>query len=1586
MSVNGAWFGEAWQEQLREDAGSSQGAFLAFANTAFRALTADELRRYSPEGLRACLQGFWRFADQNNAMLACHVFNPSFEEAGWEAEGTVIEIVARELPFLMNTLRIALGHAGYTIQVLLELSLPLVRDDAGHIVSLDEPRASHDIPYQALLHLELNQHYSNEALVILQTQVLGALERLQQVVEDFPRLLAWCEEAADGLDGKGDAAACPQEAAHFLRWLQQGHFTFLAALREERGQTEALGLADYPGFNPDLIEEESPDHDAEFPLFFAKSRTLSPIQHDRYGDVIVVGYPLPDGGWGELRLYGLYTSRVQQHDPVTMPVLRQKLASLEHEAGLHRLSSEGRALDRLLRQHPRDELLLSSRQELLNGLLPLVQQKDPKRLRFMWKFDRYARFVSVFIYVPKAVFSGDFAERTAGFLQGKFSAQAVHTTTFVIDERFVRLHVLLRLGTTPLAELPVTDELEESLRRLAKTWDDELLDSLLRHYPAAVANQIFTRYQASLPDSYKENTRPLEVLADIRLLEQLNVNFPLAAEVLAEEGREARIKIYHWRTQLDLSSIMPLLESFQLRVVDEQSYCLAQRDECLWLHDFQVELPVSLLSTREERLPLLREALLACWEEKCDVDCFNSLVPSIGLAWREAMIFRAYSAYLKQVGFQLSAESQAQTLARYPSLCRSLLELFRTRFDPALDAADRNQQLAAIGKRLQDQLERVERLEDDRILQQFATLIRATQRCNFFSRPQVEDARFSIKLASRELKDIPLPKPLFEIFVFAPATQGVHLRFGPIARGGIRWSDRVEEFRTEILGLVKAQQVKNSLIVPVGAKGGFILRKAPRGGESLAQTGIKAYQTFLRGLLDLTDNRVGAGIEPPHNVVCHDAPDPYLVVAADKGTARFSDTANAVAAEYLFWLGDAFASGGGQGYDHKEMGITARGAFISLQRLARTAGFDPDSTPFTVVGIGDMAGDVFGNGMLLSQNIKLIAAFNHAHIFLDPTPDPAQSFAERKRLFELPGSTWADYDGRLISQGGGVFSRHERRIRLTAEIRKLLACESEALSPDDVIRALLRAPVDVLWNGGIGTYVKSHQERHADVGDKSNDTVRVDGAELGATLVAEGGNLGMTQRGRIEYSLRGGLCHADFIDNSAGVDCSDHEVNIKIFLQQQIAAGTLVRTERDALLAHWKSEVAALVLADNACQTQTLAVAVHEAGARHREYGELCGWLEQVAGLDRELEALPAAAAWAERAREHKALTRPELAVLLAYTRNHLKEVLAAAPLEKEAELMQCLYSAFPPSMVAQYGDTLQRHPLATSLAAMRLASLMTEAMGMTALPRLLRQRGASLLAIARAFALGREVLNWESLHRQLAQGSQALPEAGVLPVWISLQRYTRRTAGWMLRHGNTPGEVLLNRYRPLQAVLPKVGQYLNPHRREYWDRGAAELQALGLPEGLARQLSALDQVLPLLEVMCLADRASATFADAAALYFGLETLLDLTEVQRCLQDLPVGNGWEAEARDQYRLGLLERLALLAARALSARQRYAGDRELEAWLREWLEGLTFAWDSWQALRRRLRQTELATYAPYVVILAELDQLIRAQDGGGLPPR
>ncbi|HEY3238173.1 MAG TPA: NAD-glutamate dehydrogenase, partial [Acidimicrobiia bacterium] len=1247
------------------------------------------------------------------------VYTPAFEEHGWASPHSVVEVTTDDMPFLVDSVSMELSRQGVGLHLVVHPVLPVNRDEDGRLTGVGGQGA---VP-EAFLHVEVDRQPSPTRMGELRDGLLRTLGDVRAAVEDWPdmraqalAMVAELQERPPPVDP--DVVA---EARDLLRFLADDHFVFLGFrdydLVTRDGETvlqpvpgSGLGILREAELAPSQSFSRVPTHlrdravMAGQPITLTRSSSRSTVHRPGALDYVgVVRYDASGAATGERRFLGLYTSAVHKAPTAEIPVMRRTVQAVLDRAGFPPASHNGKALVEVLEAYPRHELFEVAPDELYDTAMGILALQERQRVRLFARRDRFARYWSCLVYVPLERYTQAVRGRITEILMSAFSGTAFEYHAQVGESVLARLHFVVH--TDPEAHPPPDLEMvEDRLAEAARSWADDLTEAVLEHHGEERGVPLLGRYAQAFPAAYRADFPARAAVADVDRIESLGAGADLALSLthpLEEADGLLRFKLFQAARPVPLSDVLPALENMGVRVIDQRPYEVRPREgTTVWIHDFGLAPPaagtVALMSPGDLDGDVLREnfsdAFAAVWRGEAENDRFNRLVLRAGLTWREVAVLRAYARYQRQAGSTFSQSYVANALAANPHVARLLVELFHARFDPDrhLDPAD---EASVLTKRLEAAIDAVASLDQDRILRSFLALVQATLRTNWFCGRQ----HVALKLDPTAIPDLPLPRPRFEIFVCSPRVEGVHLRGGRVARGGIRWSDRPEDFRTEILGLMKAQMVKNAVIVPVGAKGGFVVK---RPGDDVAE----CYRIFVSGLLDVTDNIVDGEVVTPVRVVAHDGDDPYLVVAADKGTATFSDLANSIAAEHGFWLGDAFASGGSSGYDHKKMGITARGAWESVKRHFRELGVDLETTPVTAVGIGDMSGDVFGNGMLLSEQLRLVAAFDHRHVFLDPDPDPAAAYAERERLFRLPRSTWADYNSDLISEGGGVFPRAAKSIPLSPQVRQALAVDDESLTPHEVVRAILRAPVDLLWNGGIGTYVKAAAETHADAGDKANDAVRVDAAQLRARVVAEGGNLGFTQRGRVEYALAGGRIHTDAIDNSAGVDCSDHEVNIKVLLDTVVADGELTGKQRDRLLAGMEADVAAMVLRDNYDQTAALANALAQSGSMVDVHARYLRRLEAEGKLDRALEFLPSDEVLAQRRSNGAGMVAPEFAVLLAYTKIDVAAQLLASDVPEDPWLGGELTAYFPPQLADQrFADALRRHPLRREIVAARV-------------------------------------------------------------------------------------------------------------------------------------------------------------------------------------------------------------------------------------------------------------------------------------------
>jgi glutamate dehydrogenase len=1246
---------------------------------------------------------------------------------------------------------------------------------------------------------------------------------------------------------------------------------------------------------------------------------------------------------GERRFLGLYTSAAYNRSPRVIPLLREKVARVISQAGYPRSSHAAKAMINILETFPRDLLFQISDDELYTTAMGILHLQERQRLRVFIHRDPYGRFYSCIIYVPRDHYDSEtrlsIQELLAQYLGGDDIEFDVHLSGSVL----ARLCFIVRVPPGSQADFDVS-EIETRMREVTRSWTDDLRDALLDHCGEERGLSLFRRYGDAFRADYRQHYVPKIAVYDIEHMETLaDEEHSLAMSLyrpLEAPDELLQFKMFHADRPISLSDALPMLENMGLRVEEERPSEIRRADgTCVWMHDFSMTYSGKREFDLDEIRDKFQETFARVWRRDVENDGFNRLVLRAKLGWREIVILRAYSKYLRQAGWTFSHRYIQRALAFSPHIAAMLVELFHARFDPdqQRDAEHSSDELVAA---IRSALGAVANLDEDRILRSIFGAMLATLRTNYYQTGDNGEPKsyVSFKFDPKKVLELPEPRPMFEIFVYSPRVEGVHLRGGPVARGGLRWSDRREDFRTEVLGLVKAQMVKNAVIVPVGSKGGFVPKRLPSGAsrQEIQAEGIACYKIFIGGLLDLTDNLVAGSVVPPSRVVRHDGDDPYLVVAADKGTATFSDIANGISQDYGFWLGDAFASGGSQGYDHKVMGITARGAWESVKRNFRELGVDIQTTDFSVVGIGDMAGDVFGNGMLLSRHIKLVGAFNHLHIFLDPDPDPETSFKERERLFALPRSSWEDYDQKLVSKGGGVFLRSAKSILLSEQMRSLLDVENTSMPPNDLIKALLRASVDLLWNGGIGTYVKSADEHHDAAGDRANDGVRIDATELRCKVIGEGGNLGFTQLGRIEFAANGGRMYTDAIDNSAGVDSSDHEVNIKILLDDVVQNGDMTGKQRNQLLAEMTEEVGSLVLRNNYVQTQAMSLARAQAPQMLEVHARLMRQLERDGDLNREVEFLPGKEEIDERISDGRGLTAPELSVLLAYVKIGLFKQLLESDLPVDCLDGEELTNYFPTPLRDRFRDLMPSHRLAPDIISTELANEIVNRAGMTFLFRLREETGAGPADISRAYMIARQVFDMPAVWAEV----EALDNIAAAKVQIDLllegRKLVERASRWLLRNRPQPLDVAANiTYfaEGASAVARAIPDLIPEDGRAQMETGVARLVAAKVPEELARRVAIYKELFSTLDIVEVAKSEQMSVEDVSAVYFSLGEELDLHWMRDQIIALPRDNRWQALARAALRDDLHSQERLLTRDVLrhESTKPDAGSR-IAAWM------------------------------------------------------
>ncbi|MDQ3238451.1 MAG: NAD-glutamate dehydrogenase, partial [Actinomycetota bacterium] len=1243
---------------------------------------------------------------------------------------------------------------------------------------------------------------------------------------------------------------------------------------------------------------------------------------------------------GERRFLGLYTFSAYSMSAFDIPLVRRKANYVLNQAGFPKDSHNEKDLVEILENFPRDELFQVSKEDLFDISMGILHLQERQHVRLFVRRDDFGRFLSCLVYVPRERYNTTIRERMQDILLDAFGGVSVEFNVRLSESVLARLHFIIYTEQdAPPDYDPV--EIESRLVESVRLWTDSLHDALIERFGEERGTELHHDYKEAFPPGYRNGFLARTAAADIGTMEELAAEQDLGMSLyhpLEEPEDFLGFKLFKSGGQISLSGVMPLLEDMGVEVVDERPHKVEPAGKPpVWIYDFGLVHSGEELQTSEVK-DLFQDAFARAWRGESENDGFNRLVLGARLTWREVSILRAYAKYLRQTGTTFSQNYMEDTLTANPRIARLLAELFQTRFDPN-SQAQAPRKAERLTTQIEEALDEVTSLDEDRIMRRFLGGIQATVRTNYFQTENGEPKPYlSFKLDPERIPELPLPRPKFEVFVYSPRMEGVHLRGGEVARGGIRWSDRREDFRTEILSLMKAQTVKNAVIVPVGAKGGFVVKHPPSDGgrEAFMQEGIACYRTLIRGMLDLTDNIVEDGIVPPPNTVRYDGDDPYLVAAADKGTATFSDIANGISEDYGFWLGDAFASGGETGYDHKGMGITAKGAWESVRRHFRELGTDVDTDEFTVAGVGDMSGDVFGNGMLLSRRIKLLAAFDHRHIFLDPNPDPEKSFEERKRLFELSRSTWADYDGNLISEGGGVFPRAAKSIDISPEVREMLGVDASRLAPNALMSGILSSRVDLLWNGGIGTYVKASGETNVEVGDRANDALRVDGKDLRCRVIGEGGNLGLTQQGRIEFALNGGRVNMDAIDNSAGVDCSDHEVNIKVLLDAIVENGDMTGKQRNELLAEMTEEVGHLVLRDNYLQTQALSNSAAQAASMADVHARYIRSLEHSGSLDRNLEFLPDDEELAERKSRGLGLTSPEFAILLSYTKITLYGALLGSDLPEDDHLRDELERYFPAPLRERFKEQMKGHRLRREISSTRLANEVVNRAGTTFVFRLQEETGAAAPDIVRAYVAAREVFGMRDVWAQI-EALDNVVETGIQTrMVLAGRRLVERASRWLLRNRRPPLDIAATVScfsEGASELAGRIPDLLLDGDREALEETTGQLEEAGVSPELARKVATLDAMFSALDIVDVASATDTSIEAAASVYFTLGDRLELHWLRGHIENLPRDNRWRTLARAALRDDLYNQQATLTSEVLRGTP---GDipapERIEAWV------------------------------------------------------
>ncbi|MBB6170162.1 glutamate dehydrogenase [Nocardiopsis mwathae] len=1546
-----------------------------FLHLYYRHVDPEELKERSPAEICGAAMSHLRLAEhrlQGRAKVRVHT--PAEDREGWERGQTVVEIVTDDAPFLVNSVAMELARRGMGVQRIVHPQLKVSRDLTGELREIEPEDTGADLlPIaESWIHVEIDRQTDATVLKQLEADLERVIGDVRHVDEDGAKMSCRALALADEISANTAAIAAGgvseqeiAESVEFLRWVADRNFTFIgyreyALVGDDEGR-DALSPQAGTGLGVMRMDTPVSGSFAALPaevrakarephvLVLTKANSRATVHRPKYLDYIGVKKFDADGGIiGEYRFLGLFTHQATTTSISRIPILKRKQAEVLDLAGFDADSYDGKDLVEILEGFPREELLQTPVPELYNIVLGVLRLRERRGTKLFLRRDPYGRYTSCLVYMPRDRYTTQVRLDIQHALASAFHGATMEHSVMVGSAPFARLYIVVRAERGRMLADVDHAALEAEVVKATRSWDDDLLVELTQRYGTDRATAIAGRYRDALSEGYKVDTSAATAVDDIARIDALGEG-ELAVNLYrsdSEDSAEWRFKVYRKGDPISLSKVLPLLEHMGVEVEDERPYGItapgADRGGTgrAWIYDFGLAPIQGAVQLPENQLKFLfEEAFSALWEGRGESDGFNALVLRAGLTWRQLTILRAYAKYLRQAGSTFSPAYIADVLVANVHIANLLVRLFESRFDPRHDAG-RSERSEAITEEINGELDLVASLDQDRILRSFLAMIQATLRTNYFQ-GDGDKPYLVYKLDPQAIPDLPAPRPRFEMYVYSPRMEGVHLRFGSVARGGLRWSDRFEDFRTEILGLVKAQMVKNSVIVPNGAKGGFVCKRLPVGGDrdAVMNEVVACYKQFIGGLLDVTDNLVEGAVEHPSDVVRYDGDDSYLVVAADKGTATFSDIANGISLERGFWLGDAFASGGSVGYDHKAMGITARGAWESVKYHFREMGVDVQNEDFTAVGVGDMSGDVFGNGMLLSEHTRLVAAFDHRHVFLDPNPDAARSHAERSRMFELPRSSWADYDTSVISEGGGVHPRTAKSIHITPQVREALGIDADvtSLTPFELIKHILKAPVDLLWNGGIGTYVKATGETHASVGDKANDQVRVDASELRCKVVGEGGNLGLTQAARIEFALAGGRVNSDFVDNSAGVDTSDHEVNIKIMLDREVRAGRLDKDERDRLFLGMTDEVADLVLANNYAQNVVLAAARKQSEGMLHVHQRYMRQLERTGQLKRKLENLPDDKAIALRRSSGQGLTGPEFGTLIAYTKITLKDRIADSDLPSDPYLRDTLTEYFPTALRERFADAMPDHPLAREIITNQVVNDMVNRSGSTFAFRLNEELGASADDIARAFLVVQEVFGLRDFWRSVEDLDHKVEVATQLDMLLEARKLAERSARWLLQNRTSLfdlGEEIAFFAEGVAAIVPQLSELLKGRDLAGFIDRRDRFTARGVPVELAEQVAAMVPAYSTFDLVEVGHRTGRPLREVAEVYFDLAERLQIARLRERIIALPRDDRWNTMARSAVRDDLYATHADLTGRVLLS----CGEGEpVDAMRRQWTE-------------------------------------------------
>jgi glutamate dehydrogenase len=1496
-------------------------------------------------------------AQRRRGEALLRIFNASEKEHGYSSGFTFVEMVNDDMPFLVDSVAAAINRQNLAVHITVHPIIAAKRVNGGKLVAVTKP--DHPDAYsESFIRFAISRTTDEKVIKALRKAIVKTLSDVRLAVRDWGKMRQRMRETRDLVENgpKGVDPLLRKETQALLDWMVDEHFTFLG-YREytlsKRGKQTFLDVVEGSGLGI-LSKKSSSAKTIELTaemqrlarsrdwLILTKANSRSTVHRSAFLDYVGVKMYDEEGNpIGERRFIGLLTSIAYSESPRNIPLIRHKVRKIFERAHVEEIGHRGKALLHIIETYPREELFQSSIQDLTRTTVGILNLQDRLRVRLFLRRDAFRRFFSCLVFVPREKYTTAIRRKIEALLLDAFNGISADSAVQISESALARVHIIVR---TPEGKRPriSINRIERQLEQLLVTWSEKLSGELLKSFGNDEGDKLFRSYGQMFPAGYQADTTPVEACGDIRTINDMLKNgIERSVDLYSVDDVEPgdmRFIVYSLHNPIALSDALPILEEMGAAVYTERPYeATLQSGESFWIQDFNLRHESGTSVDVEAVSDRFEECFMAVLDGEAENDGLNRLIVSAEIDWRQVALLRCYAKHILQLRLPFSQSYMEDVLVAHSQLAHALVRQFELQFDPSVPKSRRKRELQDVCAKVKRRLSRARNVDEDRILAAFAGGIAATLRSNYFQTTDGKPKNYiSIKLDPARLPEVPLPKPKYEIFVYSPEVEGVHLRGGDIARGGLRWSDRREDFRTEVLGLMKAQVVKNTVIIPTGAKGGFFPKRAPVDDrKAIFDNGVHCYKKFIRGLLDITDNVVDDEVVTPGAVIRQDGDDPYLVVAADKGTASFSDIANGLSAEYGFWLDDAFASGGSAGYDHKVMGITARGAWEAVKRHFHEQGLNTQADPFTVVGIGDMSGDVFGNGMLLSKTIKLVAAFNHRRIFLDPDPDMAASYKERQRLFRKAGSTWDDYNEKLISKGGGVFSRQAKTIRLSNEARKILNIEDKSLQPDELIRAILKMPADLLWNGGIGTYVKASSEGNSDVGDRSNDAVRVNADELRCRVIGEGGNLGLTQRARVEFSMNGGRINTDFIDNSGGVDSSDREVNIKILLSAVAKQKNMSRKKRNHLLASMTDDVANLVLRNNYLQTQAISMSEMASAERLDELARLISDLERSSELDRELEFLPDESELEDRRIRKHGLTRPELAVVLSYAKIDLYNGLIDSDDTLEDFLKIDPQRYFPDVLRQRYADLIPHHRLSRQILATLIANDIVNRMGPAFVKRAQADTGASFMTVARAYEVSRIICRARPLLKEIESLDHVISAKAQMLMMFEISRTLRHASYWLIeQHGDALDIVeTVDRLKDGMAkVYARSNSYVSKASRARIEKAEKEWLEMGVPEKLANKVSLLLLTRAALDIVDLAADRKRDVLESARLYSTFNDALKLHFLHNSAEDLVVSGRWQAMARSNLREDFYKLRRDLGNRLLTRR----GKRDSRTVAKTWL--------------------------------------------------